>query len=256
MSAHGSMCADFIGTGQVCERCGFTVSEHLAVFKPQYRGHHPNTGEPVGEDKPPRQTVVVDVETNGLSYSQHVPVEVAWWNLDTGSRGSFVPAHDVSAVLATADIKALRINRYLDRLADAEQDAEGLQALALAKMLRDQTLAGSNPRFDAHMLSKIMPVTWHYRLLDIGAYGAGVLRRPPEEGVPGLWDLCQHLRVSPEDDVHAAEGGVTAAGNCLLELRKIISYANMPRRVILGSAQPAEEYPVAYPAPQIITRED
>lgn len=184
--------------------------------------HHPNTGEPISEEKPPRQTVVVDLETNGLDYERHVAVEVAWWNLDTGMRGSFVPQHDVSQVLGRADIGALRINRYVDRLADAEQDHEGLQLLELIRQLDGNTLAGANPRFDAHMLRKLWGAEpWHYRLLDVSAYGAGVLRLPPEDGVPGLWDLCRLLGIEQEGDVHAAAGGVTAAGECLIELRKI-----------------------------------
>ena len=194
------------------------------------------TVEPAPEEKPPRQTVVVDVETNGLDYNRHQAVEVAWWNLDTGERGCFVPRHDVSQVLANADIGALRMNRYVDRLADAEQDVEGLQLLTLVNQLRGNTMAGSNVRFDAHMVAKLWSAeVWHHRLLELGPYAAGVLRRPVAEGVPGLFDVCKLLGVEQEGDVHTAESGVTATGQCLLELRKIVGYANTPQRVILGS---------------------
>lgn len=185
------------------------------------------------EEKPPRQTVVVDVETNGLDWERHQAVEVAWWNLDTGDRGCFVPVHNVRQVLADADIGALRITRYVDRLADAEQDREGLQLARLAEQLAGNTLAGSNVRFDSHMLGKLIPEQWHYRLLELGSYGAGVLRRPVEEGVPGLFELCALLGVEQEGDVHTAEAGVTATGNCLLELRNLVNiHNNYPQRVI------------------------
>lgn len=171
----------------------------------------------------PRDIVVVDVETNGLDYDVHVPVEVAWWNMNTGARGSFVPRHDVSYVLATASIEALQINRYVDRLATAEQDTGGGKT-AMMGQLRGATLAGSNPRFDAHMIRKLLPTEtedpWHYRLLDVGAYGAGVLRLAPYEGIPGLWELAQRLELTHllETNAHEAWTDVTATGHVLLEL--------------------------------------
>jgi len=169
--------------------------------------------------------VVVDVETNGLDYGRHQAVEVAWWNLATGRRGEFVPKHDVSEVLATASIEALRINRYVDRLADAPQD-DGTAAAELRDQFSGQdgsVLVGSNPRFDTHMLLKLPEFAhgepWHYRLLDVGAYGAGVLRRPRSSGIPGLWELSQALGIAyPAQLAHTAAGDVTVTGQVLREL--------------------------------------
>jgi DNA polymerase-3 subunit epsilon len=167
-----------------------------------------------------RPYVVVDVETNGLDYEMHEVVEVAWWNLDTDERGHFVPSHDVSGVLARADIRALQINRYVDRIASAKQD-NGDESLRLYRQLAGAVLVGSNPRLDAAMLRKMFgnDEPWHYRLLDVGAYGAGVLGTDPDEGVPGLWRLCQLLDVplTPED-AHTAVGDVTATGEVLRAL--------------------------------------
>lgn len=167
-----------------------------------------------------RSYVVVDVETNGLNVDTHQAVEVAWWNVTTGLRGEFVPQHSVSEVLAAASIEALRVNRYVDRLADAVQDSGG-EAQRLYAELDGATLVGSNPRFDASMLRKLFAGAepWHYRLLDIGAYGAGVLGLPPEEGVPGLWQLTQLLGISLlPGAAHTAWGDVSATGEVLQAL--------------------------------------
>lgn len=174
------------------------------------------------EVQAPRPYVVVDVETNGLDYDVHVPVEVAWWNLGSGERGVFVPQHDVSTVLAFASIEALQINRYVDRLAQAEQDPGCQGQHKLRHQLDGAILAGSNPRFDAAMLRKLYDgpeEPWHYRLLDVGAYGAGVLRLDPAEGIPGLWRLCELLDVTlTPEEAHTAWGDVTATGTVLQRL--------------------------------------
>ena len=166
--------------------------------------------------------VVVDVETNGLDYDLHEPVEVAWWDLATGERGQFIPRHDVSGVLSRASTEALRVNRYLDRIADAEQDPGRQEQHRLRRRLEGAVLVGSNPRFDAAMLRKLYDgpeEPWHYRLLDVGAYGAGVLGLDPANGVPGLWTLCELLNVSlPPEIAHTAWGDVSATGEVLQRL--------------------------------------
>lgn len=177
----------------------------------------------------PRQIIVVDVETNGLDPSRHTTVEVAWWNLSTGDRGAFVPPHDISATLATADIQALQVNRYVDRLATAEQDDEGpFAAQLLWEALSGSTLAGSNPAFDARFLAKMFTkgykpyrafydgTPWHHRLLDLSAYAAGVLGLPPSV-LPGLSTVCKHLDVALVG-AHTAAGDVTATGECFRKL--------------------------------------
>ena len=173
-----------------------------------------------------REIIVVDVETTGLEVSRHTTVEVAWWHLGTGQRGRFVPPHRVSEVLSNADVSALRVNRYIDRLADADQDHDGSGARELADALHCNTLAGSNPAFDARFLTSMffdyedcelagLP-TWHHRLLDLSAYAAGVLGLPPTE-LPGLSTVCELLEVTNAAP-HTADGDVTATGNCFLEL--------------------------------------
>lgn len=180
-----------------------------------------------------RQLVVVDTETNGLDLERHQPVEVAWWNLDTDERGCFIAVHDVSEVLANADIKALQINRYLDRIAERALDRttklgapsevecrRRADAFNLLTELTGNTLAGSNPAFDAAMLRKLFdgPDPWHHRMLDLSAYAAGVLGL---DELPGLARVCELLDIKPGD--HTAEADVTATGLCIRELRRRVA---------------------------------
>lgn len=188
-----------------------------------------------------RHLIVVDVETNGLNVARHEAIEVAWWNLTTDERGTFIPQHSPNAVLAAADIEALRVNRYLDRIAPLpreEFDRYGHGAIKLWEQfggpLDDDytepatahTFAGSNPRFDAAMIAKLFangemtdaldPAPWHHRLWDLSAYAAGVLGLAE---LPGLRAVCDFLAVPGPD--HTAEGDVTATGLCFRELQKL-----------------------------------
>lgn len=173
-----------------------------------------------------REIIVVDVETSGLDVDRHTTVEVAWWHLGTGQRGRFIPPHNVSTTLANADIEALQINRYIDRIAAFPQDHLGDDATELAELLHDATLAGSNPAFDARFLTAMYThydnlelvgvPRWHHRLLDLSAYAAGVLGIPPTE-LPGLATVCELLGVT-NPAPHTAEGDVTATGQCFLRL--------------------------------------
>lgn len=179
-----------------------------------------------------RHIVVVDVETNGLDFDRHVAVEVAWHNLDTDERGSFVPPHNVSNVLATAEVQALQINRYIDRLADAEQDREGKGASLLWEQLCNNTLAGCNPGFDARFIAAMYehdydldahgidgPPSWHHRLADLSVYAAGVLGLALTE-LPGLSTVCELLHVEHLDP-HTAAGDVDATVACFRELARL-----------------------------------
>lgn len=168
----------------------------------------------------PRPLVIVDVETNGLDRKRHRAVEVAWWNLHTGERGEFVPIHNVSKVLARADIRALQLNRYIDRLAEAPQDIDYVELNRLHDQLVDATLVGSNPGFDVAFLAamfrrggRLNVEPWHYRLFDVVPYAAGALGW---DNLMGLWALCGRLDVDPPD--HSAATDVTATGQCLLTL--------------------------------------
>lgn len=186
-----------------------------------------------------RNLIIVDCETTGLDPKRHMAVEVAWWNLDTDERGAFVPPHNWRDAVTDAELKALQINRYVDRLAAAAQDWDHKQAWRLWEQFGGpdpevldpgrvaHTLAGSNPAFDAAFLPEVFkPLSkrvddldltpWHYRLWDLSAYAAGVLAL---DELPGLAKVCDLLNVAAPD--HTAEDDVTATGDCFKALRAL-----------------------------------
>lgn len=175
-----------------------------------------------------RQIIVVDVETNGLDIDRHEAVEVSWVNLTTGDEGTFIPMHSPNDVLARAEITALQVNRYIDRIAHATKD-RGKELARLAEQLEGNTLAGSNPTFDSAMLRKLFNTwaghgsdayvfvpAWHHRLLDLSVYAAAILGLPPNL-LPGLSDVCQLLGVENEQP-HTAGGDAAATAECFRRL--------------------------------------
>jgi len=185
-----------------------------------------------------RHVVVVDCETTGLDPATDFVVEVAYWDLTTGERGQFVPPHNPVALLRRADSEpqladALRLNGYRERIGDAPQDVSGEGAWRLSEVLAGNTLAGSNPSFDAAFLRRMfehahayedaprLPAEWHHRLLDLAPYAAGVLGLPLGE-LPGLARVCELLGVT-NTGVHTADGDVDATGRCLLRLTDMAS---------------------------------
>lgn len=160
-----------------------------------------------------RRIIVVDTETDGLDPWWNRPVEVAWLAWRGLGSGVFVPPHTIDDTYS--DPVALRINRYHDRLAGAEQDVGYVHTRHLHTRLSGAVLAGANVRFDAAMLSHLFraadlpPEPWHHRLLDIEAYAAGRLGIPPWR-LPGLRDLVARLGVQHEP-THGAWNDVRAA---------------------------------------------
>lgn len=174
-----------------------------------------------------RQIIVVDTETTGLDSTRHIVVEVAWHNLTTGEHGEFIPVHHRGEALAQAEIEALQINRYIDRLADPElQDTTWDEAARLQAQLHGNVLAGSNPAFEARFLPVMFEQqylhvndgvemgtpSWHHRLLDLSAYAAGVLDLDPTE-LPGLARVAELCGVEHRDP-HTATGDRDATVAC------------------------------------------
>jgi DNA polymerase-3 subunit epsilon len=171
-----------------------------------------------------RHLIVVDLETSGLTPGVHEPIEVAAINVDTEEVVSFVPYLDPN-VLSNADPDALRINRYFERgvyKRALTYDATVQQYQQLWDMLRGNTLAGANPRFDVSMLLQATGTptegeVWHHRLADVSAYVAGALHLYPAE-LPGLAGCCELLGVINEGE-HSALGDAKATVECFRTLR-------------------------------------
>ncbi|QGJ93793.1 DnaQ-like DNA polymerase III subunit [Mycobacterium phage Hannaconda] len=184
-----------------------------------------------------REIIVVDVESTGLGDGAAI-LEVAAVNLATGEEFSFAP-YVMSDDLANADPKALQVNRYYERGVWAralDNERAALRYHELRQWLDGNVLAGSNPAFDARLLSRAQYITpseyipfgmkpiarsfgqpWHHRLLDLSAYAAGVLGIPFEE-LPGLHKVCELLGVVNEE-AHSALGDARATAECFRILR-------------------------------------
>ncbi|WP_078316026.1 exonuclease domain-containing protein [Mycobacterium sp. D16Q16] len=171
-----------------------------------------------------RNLIVVDLETTGLG-PQCAPIEVAAINVDTGEVLEFVPYVDLTKV--DVEPQAFAINRYFERGVFHKMlnpdDTDDMWA-KLARLLRDNTFAGSNPTFDAALVTReIAKPTWHHRKADLAAYAAPALGRDPSE-LPGLHDVLTLLNVENRCP-HSALGDAEATAKAFVKLRE--RYADM-----------------------------
>jgi hypothetical protein len=167
-----------------------------------------------------RPLVFIDTETTGLDPAVHEVVEVAW-AVEDGPIESLALPHDFTR----PDAKALALNGYLARkLFEAETWATEDDVLRLHGALKGATLVGANPRFDAAFLEAFFhrqsfihdAEPWHYRLLDVQAYGMAALNL---DAMPSLADLVRAVREKgfevPESDHTAAPPGGAPDGRDL-----------------------------------------
>ncbi|MGV9744620.1 3'-5' exonuclease [Rhodococcus zopfii] len=179
-----------------------------------------------------RSLWVVDLETTSLDTDKAYILEVAAVNVETRQEIYFVPFVKRS-VYAAAEPEALTVNRYFERRLYTQMLNEYYTANAykdLAYALGENTFAGSNPTYDAAVLSRafldvtagssprvvIDPKPWHHRLADLAAYAAGALGIDPQDS-PGLNKACELLDVTNEDP-HTAMGDARATAECFRRL--------------------------------------
>jgi DNA polymerase III epsilon subunit-like protein len=125
----------------------------------------------------------VDTETTGLDPFLHEAWEIAVIVRKPGCADEeyvYRLAPDVTYV----DPKALEINRFLERVEAPGWHWQNRAVVAglLSAQLKDAILVGSNPAFDAAMISKVIsrvfpdnPTPWHYRPIDIVPLAVGFL---------------------------------------------------------------------------------
>lgn len=130
----------------------------------------------------PRIIAFGDCETTGLDPFLHDPWEIAIvLRVDGGPDEEHV--FRIKPDLTNADPEALRLNRFHERTSapDWVWDDRETAARQLHQLLDGAVLVGSNPAFDAEMLTHLLgryfdnPRPWHYRTVDVITMAAGSL---------------------------------------------------------------------------------
>ena len=160
----------------------------------------------------------VDVETTGLDARIHQPYEVSYWREDHDEPTTLGLSH----TLDHADMQALRIGGYFERYFSPEPNDSGFSARHLAKNLRGVTLVGSNPAFDAAMLTRVIgtPV-WHHRLINVAEGGMWVFGWDRPKGLADVATACRERGYEIPEPDHTAEGDVRATRAVYEALRAI-----------------------------------
>lgn len=131
--------------------------------------------------KPPTPLAFVDTETTGLDPFLHDAWEIAVILRSDGRDEEHV--YRIRPDLTNAEPKALEVNRYHERTTadDWQWDDQQTAAQRLYGLLNGAVLVGSNPGFDAEMLTHLFgryyanPRPWNYRPVDITTLAAGSL---------------------------------------------------------------------------------
>lgn len=162
----------------------------------------------------------IDTETTGLDPRIHQPYEVCIWREDEEAPVTITLPH----TLEFADPQALQIGKYYELGRAPFEDGAGWVARQLLARLRGATLVGSNPAFDAAMLTRYIgaPV-WHYRLINVAE---GAMWKFGWERPKGLATVRDELVARgfdiPEPD-HTAEGDVRTTRAVYYALREVAS---------------------------------
>lgn len=162
----------------------------------------------------------IDTETTGLDPRIHQPWEVSIWRTDWTDPWTAILPH----TLDFADPAALNIGGWHKRGCGglmADDGARGRYVPLMADLLNGVTLVGSNPAFDAAMMTRFIgTAVWHHRLINVaeGAMWLFGWDRPK-----GLADVTAELRERghdiPEPD-HTAEGDVRTTRAVYYALRE------------------------------------
>jgi hypothetical protein len=169
----------------------------------------------------------IDTETTGLDARIHQPYEVSWWREDEDEPHTSWLTH----TLEYADGQALRVGRYWDRGAHNAQAGGYLQIIrpqTLGTCLEGVTLVGSNPAFDAAILTRYIgaPV-WHHRLINVAEGAMWVFNWERPKGLADVAAECRSRGYEIPEPDHTAEGDVRATRAVYEALRS--ERARLPR---------------------------
>lgn len=159
----------------------------------------------------------IDTETTGLDPRIHQPWEVCVWLEHAAEPDVYDLAHN----LTHADQQALKVGGYFEH--NGHQITKGaVDPKRLAWILRGVTLVGSNPAFDAAMLTRyIGTAVWHHRMIDVAQAAMWVYGWDRPRGLKDVSDALRedHFDI-PEPD-HTAEGDVRTTRAVYEALRSI-----------------------------------
>lgn len=160
----------------------------------------------------------IDTETTGLDPRIHQPYEVCIWREDWEHPNTFALPHDLNH----ADQQALKIGRYFERNGHRAFNGGDDTRWLMAHHLNGVTLVGSNPAFDAAMLTRFIgaPV-WHYRLINVAEGGMWVFGWDRPKGLADVANECRARGYDIPEPDHTAEGDVRATRAVYEALRAI-----------------------------------
>lgn len=160
----------------------------------------------------------VDTETTGLDPRIHQPYEVCIWREDWDAPNTYLLKHD----LAHADGQALAIGNYFGRGFGCLSAEQGAEPRHIATLLHNTTLVGSNPAFDAAMLTRYIgnPV-WHHRLVNVAEGGMWIFGWDRPKGLADVAAECRNRGYEIPEPDHTAEGDVRTTRAVYEALRAI-----------------------------------
>lgn len=146
----------------------------------------------------------IDTETTGLDPRIHQPYEVCIWREDWERPNTFGLPH----TLEYADQQALKVGGYFERNRMYQQ-GDHTTARVITKYLRGATLVGSNPAFDAAMLTRVIgTAVWHHRLINVAEGGMWVFGWDRPKGLADVAAECRARGYEIPEPDHTAEGDV------------------------------------------------
>jgi hypothetical protein len=146
----------------------------------------------------------IDTETTGLDARIHQPYEVCYWHENRPEPVTDWLDHD----LTHADQRALEIGGYWTRGASRPYMRRTSPA-DLAQALEGVTLVGSNPAFDAAMLTRyIGTAVWHHRLINVSEGAMWIFGWQRPKGLSDVATECRDRGHEIPEPNHTAEGDV------------------------------------------------